>query len=361
MFPIIQTLSDVLPHIKDKTEIKVWEKDSYTVIDYMLSMENTFDNPYSIECRGLIFDTATGKLLRRPLHKFFNHGERPNDDHLKLGDSYALLKLDGSMIAPWIDPNVQEIFWGTRAGQTDIAAQAVRECMTPRILREVELLIRQGYTPIFEYTSPINRIVIRYKEPVFTLLAIRDRLTGIYKNHKIVESVSYFMGLENIHHFPEIPTVTDWLDREGVVVVYENGHRVKLKAADYVLKHKTKDDIRQEKNVLKLIVTGGIDDIADILDAEDWAAVEAYKNQVLASVMMNVERVTSLVTKVADLSRKEQAMFIKDVAPLLSPMFFQILDGKEATQTILDFIEKKCQTGTTVETIRWLIGPPMPP
>lgn len=43
---------------------------------YMVSAEGTFDSDWTRECRGIVFDSETGKVTGRPLHKFFNLGER---------------------------------------------------------------------------------------------------------------------------------------------------------------------------------------------------------------------------------------------------------------------------------------------
>jgi RNA ligase len=82
-FPEIKTIQDVLPHIEGRTEFRVMEKDWYSVVNYMVSLEETFqwdsDDPVGSavrrECRGLIFNRE-GELVSRPYHKFFNVGEK---------------------------------------------------------------------------------------------------------------------------------------------------------------------------------------------------------------------------------------------------------------------------------------------
>ena len=82
MFPIIDHMDDVLPHIEGFDEIIVAECEDYKVINYVVAMPKTFvmDGPGDLggairrECRGLIFN-ADGKLISRPYHKFKNFGE----------------------------------------------------------------------------------------------------------------------------------------------------------------------------------------------------------------------------------------------------------------------------------------------
>jgi len=68
---------------------------------------NTFDSPEALECRGIAFDQS-GKVISRPLHKFFNVGEKEwlsSDSLMKRSDISAIFdKIDGSMIATaWVN------------------------------------------------------------------------------------------------------------------------------------------------------------------------------------------------------------------------------------------------------------------
>jgi hypothetical protein len=79
MFPIINTIADLLPHIKNNPQIRVKTEDNgMTVVCYMLQDEDTFagvEEEYARECRGITFG-PDGKIVARTLHKFFNVGER---------------------------------------------------------------------------------------------------------------------------------------------------------------------------------------------------------------------------------------------------------------------------------------------
>lgn len=106
MFPVIRHINDVLPHIQDAPEITVKEREGYTVINYQVFMKDTFPDDETLkslmrrECRGLIFDTATGVLLRRPFHKFFNINERASthQDTIDLREKHVIPeKLDGCL------------------------------------------------------------------------------------------------------------------------------------------------------------------------------------------------------------------------------------------------------------------------
>jgi len=188
-FPHITNISQVLPHVAKRPEFIVAEKDGgYTVINYLVQMADTFPpvqyeaDAILRECRGMIFNTATGAILRRPLHKFFNLMEKEETQlaNVDFSESHTVFtKLDGSFLSPFIVEG--KVRFGTKMGLTEVALQA-----EPFITAHPEYLgfsawcIENGITPIFEYTAPDNRIVIHYDKPMLTLLACRNMITGEY-------------------------------------------------------------------------------------------------------------------------------------------------------------------------------------
>ena len=194
-FPTINHIDDVIPHIEDKPEFKVMDKGLYTVINYMVAFEDTFSlirerSHYNMwmrrECRGLIFDNATGKLISRPYHKFFNVGERKETqiDKLNLSASHIVLeKLDGSMIRPI--PTPEGFRLGTKAGITDVAMNAeVFIGDKPHYAKFINYCIENNLTPIFEWVSRKNRIVVDYPTDNLILTAVRHNTTGKYLPYK---------------------------------------------------------------------------------------------------------------------------------------------------------------------------------
>jgi len=194
-FPIIHHIDDVLPHINGRQEFKVMRKDWYTVINYVVNFGETFDwdetdvlgSAMRRECRGLIFNAETGLLISRPLHKFFNVGERPEIpiDSVDLFTPHIiLLKCDGSMVRPIPLPDKSGWRLGTKAGITDVAMNAeVWIANKPNYIKFVNDCITQNLTPIFEWVSRKNRIIIDYPEDDLILLAIRHNYIGEYLNY----------------------------------------------------------------------------------------------------------------------------------------------------------------------------------
>jgi RNA ligase len=277
-FPYIQNITDVLPAIEGRDEFVVAVKEGYTVINYNVMMADTFDCDIRRECRGIIFDTATGEIIRRPYHKFFNVNEREEtqDNVVDLSQDHRILeKLDGSMIAPFVVGG--DLIWGTKMGATEVA-EPVEDFV---LLHEnysqfARFLIRRGYTPIFEWCSRKQRIVLDYKEDQLILTAIRDLTTGRYMSLDLVTNTADLYFIPTVRAFePQsdmrsfIEYVRDLEDREGFVVRFSDGHMIKLKCDWYVQIHKAKEKILQDRNIVELILDDKLDDVKAHLPQED--------------------------------------------------------------------------------------------
>ena len=112
---------------------------------------------------------------------------------------------------------------------------------------------------IHRWVSRKNRIVVDYPEDNLILTGIRYNHTGSYLTYAVMKSYASAwnipvvkavdgLAVQNIELF--VKQVREWESEEGVVVRFSSGKMVKVKADDYVLRHKSKDSISQEKNVL---------------------------------------------------------------------------------------------------------------
>ena len=90
----IPSLEKCFEILVDKPEFKVIKKRDYIIFDYNLNDSHTFDDPESLEMRGIAFNEAD-EVVSLGLHKFFNLGEKPNQDIRLDGEEEAFEKLDG--------------------------------------------------------------------------------------------------------------------------------------------------------------------------------------------------------------------------------------------------------------------------
>lgn len=200
-FPVDITLEEVRLSVKGRAEFVEKQCGDHVVISYYLGQAadgETFPDPMLApdevsrrlleirrECRGIIF-SRDGKLLRRGLHKFFNIGELKETevDKLDFTSTRAVVteKLDGSMVSPFETEG--KLRFGSRMGVTDTSVQVEQFLATcPRENRYEDMCwhwLREGYTCVFEWCSPINKIVLDYDKDRLELLAIRSMRTGDY-------------------------------------------------------------------------------------------------------------------------------------------------------------------------------------
>lgn len=358
---VIERLEDVLPFIVPDTGIIHSRHDGYSVINYVFTVQNTFDTALARECRGLKFD-PDGKLIARPFHKFFNLGEkRPAGEEPWQSDHVVLDKLDGSMIHPAIVRD--ELVFMTRMGISAQSRQAL-QAASRTVHDFCRDMIAAGFTPIFEYTSPENRVVLAYEKPELTLLAVRDMKTGAYMPHAEVAKLAVVRGVALVAAFDPVSDYASfWSEAraqegvEGYVIAFDDGHRVKIKADSYALRHKALAGLAHEKNLLAWVATGATDDVLPLLSPEAGKRVQTYQDRVFEGVGKWQREIERFVAEFGHLPRREFALIAKEqLDPKLQSVAFRLLDGTPARDGLMDVLKRASMTDTKVESVRELFG-----
>ncbi|MEO9650465.1 MAG: RNA ligase [Roseobacter sp.] len=354
---VIEHLDDVLPHIQPDTGIIHSVRDGYSVMNYVFSVDGTFDTPIARECRGLKF-APDGSLIARPFHKFFNLGEKRPPQAEPWDSRHVVLdKLDGSMIHPAIVAG--RLVFMTRMGISAQSQQAW-ENADPDVRTLCQEMVSTGYTPIFEFTSPNNRIVVAYDAPALTLLAVRHMRTGAYLPHTKVEQIATQYGVGAARSFGSVENIANFWDEaralegvEGYVIAFENGHRIKIKADAYVLRHKALAGLAYEKNLLAWIATDAVDDVVPLLSPEAAEFVRHYQTQIMDAILRWEQDIGHFIRQYADLPRKEFALKTKEeVPPRLQSVAFRAFDGTSIRQSLMEILERASGSDTKVEAIR---------
>lgn len=330
-FPTIRTLADVLPHIAAKPEIHVRPGPlGSTVICYQFQDSDTFDNPYAAECRGIVFD-RDGNIAARPLHKFFNVGERPGTEPDLESAVRVMDKRDGSMIhTAWLDGQLflkSKKCWDN--SQTAMAWAFLNQTENKRVREMCEGLAEVGMTVIFELTSPANRIVVGYDRTDLQLLHIRDNESGAYLPGKVLLAIAANAGVKLVDEGMSVAAALESLpgltDAEGYVLQFENGDMVKAKGAWYLNLHRTISFTR-ERDIAEAALEERLDDIKSALATinVDLAAVNAVEARVKQLMLEAFGRWSSVMlsSESAGLDRKAFALRYKD-----DPLFGLLMAG----------------------------------
>lgn len=334
-FPRITCLDDVREVLKTDG-FALLDKGEYQVVNYHYGslFEGSFPTPLHRECRGLIFDKE-GKLLSRRFHKFFNLGE-----HESLGEKevswmmeeipYIIYeKLDGSMVSPVVLNNIFYLI--TKQGITDVSVPATSFAYeNPNFIEFSKLVMSLGQTPIFEWLSPDNRIVIGYPEPRLVLLAIRDNLTGKYSD---LETVKEALELYNIQmpktfkSYKDLPSE----DFEGVVIWFDTGHMVKVKTTWYVRLHAARDSLSYPHRMLFNLWNGLMDDVIPLLSMEDKKRLEEFKEEFDRKVTIFTEHAFNTLDRLDECETKKEfalKLLSFNSNPNLNAILFRYFDGK---------------------------------
>jgi len=387
-FPTIRNISDVLPAIEGRDEFVVAVKEGYTAINYNVMMADTFpdvivlgddgehwreDNLAALrrELRGIIFDTETGEILRRPFHKFFNVNEREEtQDHVvDLSRPHVILeKLDGSMIAPFIVNG--QMIWGTKMGATDVAKPVEEFVKNHPAYADFALdALADGNIPIFEWCSRKQRIVLDYPEDRLILTGIRENESGEYWTHTEMREYAEAFGIPVVRTFePQtdmkafLEYVRDLEDVEGFVVRFSDGHMLKLKCHWYLQIHKAKEAILQDRNIVELILDEKLDDIKAHLPAEDRDRLSQFEfdfNIEVASTCMTIE---SILDGIAE-DGVDRKTFALEIAPnfnqFMRAAVFSCWDDKSKVyDTVRNTIRNNLTKTVKYEAIRnaWFPG-----
>lgn len=388
-FPKITNIAEVLPAIagRDEFVVKHDEKNGLKFINYNVNFEDTFPpvktelDAIRRECRGIAFYADTGEIASRPFHKFFNLNERPETMVTAIDWSVVydtLDKIDGSFIRP-ILLRSDEHLWGTKMGDTPVAEKTANFIDSmPQMSDFAYEYTRKNMTPIFEFTSRSQRIVIDYgPEDMMRLIGLRNNVTGVYHTYmELLEAAErfnvYVVGkLSGKRTIVDLMAHTkDLVGEEGYVLSFVNGHKVKLKAEHYCLLHKTIDHLRFEKDVLRLILDNKIDDAKPFLSEEMRDVVHRFEVKIESGLRKTASDVYWMAAEAYDNlngSRKKFAEFVNSdasrskLSKFLFRAFSYLEEGEKDIEALIfeDVVKsilQVCGTQSKVDANRHLFG-----
>lgn len=381
-FPYINNIDVVLPHIEGRNEFSVSDKGEFVIINYMVAFEDTFawdDNDpigSSIrrECRGLAFDKRSGEIISRPYHKFFNVNEKAETsiNKINLYEPHIILeKLDGSMVRP-IPINMRSKFiLATKAGPTEVSEQAEQFIADkPNYKEFIRRCINLRLTPIFEWCSRKNRIVIDHPTDRLILTAIRFNEIGDYLRHDLcaasaadndiesVWTVKSVLSEQNIQLL--VDQVREWEGSEGIVLRFASGHMVKVKADQYITLHKVKELFSQEKSIIKVVVEDNVDDLVPLLDDSDLKRIRDFQRAFWFQVDEVAGHLAAMFISARDNydNRKDFAIeFVQKLPVHYRPFMFAMYSRpRGAKQLLIEYISKNLSTQRSVDSARWAWG-----
>jgi RNA ligase len=256
-------------------------------------------------------------------------------------------------------------------GDTDVAKQAAK--ITKLAHHEFFWFCDEEIyaSPIFEYTSPYNQIVVPYEDERLSLLAVRHWKTGEYYSYEQLLKWGKLFGFDVVKQYDRNEqSVLDFIEdkksasgEEGIILSSACGYyKVKVKNEWYVRIHKALERIVHEKDILQMILEEKLDDVIPFLSVTLANKVRDYE----IAFWKNVRKVELEIEKTfldyEDLPRKEFALEIKGRRD--AKFLFKLKDLKEkygnydhdAVHNILMDFLTTFTTSSKLEHNRWLIG-----
>jgi len=234
-------LNDFEEEVKNKMIRKVEDDD---LVLYNYTEHCTFErhwNEFTLAARGIIFEKTTGKLIALPFGKFFNLGEMSETRLENLPkDNYTVTeKMDGSLGIIYNYKGKWRV--ATRGSLSSEQAKRAEQILTKYDMSEIPT----NFTILAEIIYPENKIVVNYgtEEKLVVLGAYdRDKLEELTRTQ--LEIIRMYSGLPLVkvynYTIEEMIELQKTLpkDKEGFVVRFNNGLRVKIKGDEYFRIHK---------------------------------------------------------------------------------------------------------------------------
>lgn len=355
MFPTINHLDDLRPHIVDRPEIRInTNEHGYHIVCYTISDRNTFSDPDPVktsflrECRGITF-YPDGKIASRSLHKFFNVGEREETQLHSLDLSITnvvrfMAKRDGSMLHPVLMPDGSLILKTKKSFTSDVALKAtafLHQAENKELLSTILHIMDANYTPIFEFTAPDNRIVLLYNKTELTLLHVRHNVTGEYMSKSDILNTERFYGVKTVedHSLTTLQPLIDGIEAasgiEGYIFQFANGDMVKWKTPWYLALHRTCVFVRR-RDIALMTINETLDDYKSFLSSTGSSATMCAVEEIEKTVLSNIMAIEADV--ILAFAQVTESMTRKDVATQFkSHKFFKLImdlaSGKEPKYT----------------------------
>lgn len=172
----------------------------------------------------------------------------------------------------------------------------------------------------------------------------------------VVTSLLPFDTLDNL-----VAYTRDLEDAEGFVVAFHDGHRVKIKADQYVRIHKAIERVRFDRNIVDLIINEELDDVISLMPPHEFARIREYEQRFWLAFRSMETHLRELHDVAANTERYPTR---KDVAlgfiPKLhdkrdAPFVFRMLDGGDIRELLMDAVQKNISSNTKWEAFaQWL-------
>lgn len=291
-------------------------------------------NSQTMQCRGLIVDDEN-RVVARPFAKFFSYEQLAGVVPQESFEAYE--KLDGSLGVLYRYEGEPRI-----ASRGSFASDQATKATEIYRRKYSDVILDDRMTYLFEILYPENRIVVNYGDlRDVILLAVIETETGIEQPLPDI-GLPIVKRYDGILDFAELLAQQDGT-REGFVVRFASGQRVKIKFDEYKRLHKLLTGVNA-KHIWEALRSG--DDLGQLVDR--------VPDEYFAWVR-NTE--TELRRQFADIESRARCQY--DAAPAFATrrdaamhfqrceypsVMFSMLDGKQYAEGIWRMVRPNGQS-----------------
>lgn len=287
----------------------------------------------TIMCRGLILDESN-KIISRPFGKFFNYDEYIKKYGKIPKESFKVFeKYDGSLGILYFENNKPYI--ATRGSFT--SPQAIKGT---KILREKykNLSFDKNLTYLFEIICPENRIVVDYKDKEdLVLIAVIETNTG---KELSIEEFKEFNLAKKHYNIKDLNNIKEEDNKEGYVIKYKSGLRVKIKFKEYLRLHKIITESSSKKIWECLKEDKPIDELLDKVPDEFYNWVKETINK----INKEYDKIEKEAKEVFEKNKniKDRKIFSERIInERTKPILFKMLIKKDYSDIIWKMVKPK--------------------
>ena len=310
--------------------LKIKEEGSLILFKYN-QIASDFSNPIVCECRGIILEKNTWRVVRYAFNKFFNIGE-PNAATLDWDSAIATEKLDGSLMSVYYYDDE----WRVATNSTIDAYKAPLDnggfkTYGDLFAKAAEIAgldytkLCKHYTYTFELCSRYNKVVLDYPDIKLYHILTRDNETfeELDINIGVPKPAEYALGnKEDYENF--VASMGE--DHEGIVVKDDFNNRVKIKTQSYFALHRlVNNHIMTLTTAIELILKN---ETAELLAY--FPEFQPYIDQVqlqLHEVFAKIENIKETVNaKKANMAKKEFVQWVGNNE--FRTVYYAAYDGK---------------------------------
>jgi RNA ligase len=309
---------------------------------YNYSREVQFQEKWddiTLMSRGLILDKE-GNVIARGFNKFFNLEEH-SPEEIPNEPFEVFEKMDGSLIIGFVYNG--EFHTATRGSFTSEQSIDARKIVDEM---KVSNIFKEGYSYLFEYIAPNNRIVVDYGDwrELVVLTIIDNKTNEEVKYPELISMacegfrvVNRYLGIED---YTQLKSKIEG-NKEGYVIRFKSGFRVKIKGDEYVRLHRLITNF-SNVDIWELLKDGkSLNEFLDNVPDEFDVWVKGWINKLKLEYEDIESEADFMYNRYIDrfMTRKEIAEIVLKKPQYLHAILFKMVDEKDYSHLIWKLIK----------------------